>query len=353
MIHTEKINIYMPEFIRDRLMQDMEMFEIFKPNSWDVNHNQFLTLLIKGYYNAYVQENNELRDKVIAALKSTALSVEAIQTAADAVITNVFDQQPGKRVGKNAKMLSLKPTKEIESILQCIENEGNDYLSRFFCRMFTRYTEKPFHQRKRIIFKATYDILQECCKARRSVIFSTSGEPGRINEVLPYAVTVGREEMFNYLLCQKTSEKSHQAKSFALRRIRNVIVSQSKETFDTTVKQHLERMSLLGPEYAIDDDELICVRLSKDGIKSYHRVYFGRPVYDEKKSTPNGDGVFLYFRCSPEQVFRYFRRFPPYTAQIVQPVSLRKKMYNFFLSGMKCHEKTDDDFPCSNGIHNE
>ena len=340
MIHTEKINIYMPESIRDRLLRDMEMFEIFKPNSWDVNRNQFLTLLIKGYYDAYVQENNELRDKVIATLKSTALSAEAIQTAADAVIANVFDQQPGKRVGKNAKMLSLKPTRELESLLQCIENEGSDYLSRYFCRMFTRYCEKPFHQRERIIFKATYDKLLECCKDRRPIIFSTTGQPDRINEVLPYAVAVGREEMFNYLLCQKSGDKGYQAKSFALRRIRNVIVSQSKDTIDPIVREHLDRMASLGPEYAIDDDERICVRLSKDGIRSYHRIFFGRPLYDDKTLTP--DGMLLYFRCSPEQVFRYFRRFPPYTVEIVQPVSLRKKMYHFFLSGVKCYGTADD-----------
>lgn len=276
MINTEKINIYMPEETKDKLDRDMEMFEIFKHNGWDVNKNQFLTLLIKGYYDVYVQENIAMRDKVMAALRSTSLSAKEIETAANAVIESVFDLQPGKRVGRNAKKLSLKPTKDIEGILESIENESDEFLSRYLCRMFMRYCEKPFHQRERIIFKEIYDKLQGYCQARQPLNITVSS--GDIRMVIPYCIAVGREEMFNYLLCQEVTERDNRAMAFALHRIRNININRKKESIDPIVRKRLDCMVRLGAEYALNDVTQICVQLNKRGIREYHRIYFGRPL---------------------------------------------------------------------------
>ena len=89
---------------------------------------------------------------------------------------------------------------------------------------------------------------------------------------------------------------------------------------------HLEKMREKGPQYAINRDEAVKVKMTEKGIDLYRRIYLDRPLFDDK--TIPADGIYT-FSCSEEQAFFYFRKFPGDTAVIISPDSLRQRMLDF------------------------
>ena len=178
MSDQDKINIYVPLEVGDLLDSDNEMFEVFKLDEITPNRNQFLTQLVAGYYDTYARELHAKNASVLEAL-SPFLQDRAI---CDQIATNILDQillpRTSKRVGRTARHFSLKPTNKTESLIRKIRSEisKTDYVSRYLARMLISYSEKPFSQRERIVFKDNYDILASCCKKQQSVYFVTAGK---------------------------------------------------------------------------------------------------------------------------------------------------------------------------------
>jgi len=330
----DKINIYVPAMVGAMLERDMEMFEIYKANGRSLNWNRFLSMLIKGYYDTYVQENKALYEKIMSALTSTALDEKQAKEAADRIMNNVIRPDGNKRGGKDSRHLSLKPTSSTEDLVQRIAFSGEDYISRYFRGLLMSYCEKPFSQRERIVFKDNYELLRQYCHAQQPVYLSTIWEERIVHEVVPYAIAIGPEEMFNFLLCQEENPVTHdmEAKAFGLRRIKHVNASDKRTRIQPAVHQHLHAMVKMGPQYAINDDEEICVRLTERGMTAYKRIYFGKPKYARMEKV--ADEYYQYYICSKEQVFLYFRKFDPSIVEIVAPESLRKRMEQFYRSGV-------------------
>ena len=329
----EKINIYVPTEVGTMLERDMEMFEIYKSSGKSFNWNRFLGMLIRGYYDAYVQENKTLFDRILSALEMTPLNEAKRKEAADSIMNNVIRPDGNKRSRRGSRHLSLKPTENTEDLIQRISCTSDDYISRYFRGMLMSYCEKPFSQRERIVFRENYEKLRQYCWDQQPVYLSTVLEDGVVHEVVPYTMAIGPEEMFNFLLCQEENAQTHkmEAKAYGLRRIKRVNVSDNRIHLQPSVLEHLKTMERTGPQYAINDDEEICVRLTDRGLAAYRRIYFGKPKYSRMEK--RDDGYYQYYMCSREQVFLYFRRFDPEFVQIVGPESLRASMQRFFESG--------------------
>lgn len=234
-------------------------------------------------------------------------------------------------MGRKARHISLKPTNKTESLIRRIRSDiiSVDYVSRYLARMLVSYSEKPFSQRERIIFKDNYDMLVSCCKKSQPVYFVMAGKPDIVHDVVPYMVVTGPEEMYNYLLCQAEDELTHQpkAQAYRLNRIRGLNRSTKAATLQDGVKQRLEVMRKQGPQYAINDDTEVCVRLTSKGRGMYNKIYFGRPAYMREENKP--DGCYQYYQCSHNQLELYFRRFGA-EAEIISPESLRDKIAVFY-----------------------
>ena len=341
MSNLDKINIYVPAKTGSVLKQDMQMFEIFKANDKSYNWNRFLSMLVKGYYDTYVQDNKEKREAVRAALQPVMLSKLVTESVISTIMDNVIQPASSKRGGRGSVHLSLKPTDQTEDLIQRIIYETDEPVSQVFRRMLLSYCKKPFSQRERIVFMENYTKLSRFCETQQPIYLSTVRDEDTIHEVVPYAVSFGPEEMFNYLMCQEENPMTHvpETKSYALRRIKGVNASDKTTILHRTVEERLLKMGKMGPQYAINDDDEICVRLNEKGLSLYNRmIYFGRPVYEriEEKS----DGYYQYYKCSADQVFLYFKRFDPHTAEIVAPDSLRNRMKQFFTKGIEVYGET-------------
>ena len=331
MSDQDKINIYVPREVGELLDSDNEMFEVFKSDGRTLNRNQFLTRLVAGYYDAYARELQAKSEAILKALSPLQTDMKTCEQ----VVSNILDQivlpRTSKRVGRTAMQFSLKPTNKTESLICRIRGEigGNDYISQYLVRMLTSYSEKPFSQRERIVFKDNYEMLAACCKKQQPVYFVTTANKHDVHEVVPYVITTGLEEMYNYLLCQEDNKRTHQpeARAYRLNRIRGLNRSEKVVILQEDVKQRLEVMRKQGPQYAINDDTEVCVRLTPKGRGMYNKIYFGRPTYMREENKP--DGCYQYYQCSHNQLELYFRRFGA-EAEIISPDPLRDKIAEFY-----------------------
>lgn len=336
----DKINIYVPESVGRILNSDASLFEIFKRDGRTVNKNRFLGMLITGYYDQYVAEYQEKYDAILKIMSAVKPDGNRRQMA-DEILKKVILPEVPARKGKNPQKLSLKPTKDTESLIIKIMNDlgSSDYISQYFCRLFISYCERPLSDRERIIFRNNYEILTAACETAHPIAFTTIWNKEVIHEVVPYKVVVGQGEMFNYLICAERNVKTgeQETKSYRLNRITNLNYSSKMDAISGSVKAYLDMMLKYGPQYAINDNEEICVKLTDYGEKSYNRIYYGRPIIDHIEH--DGPIHYYYFSCAQDQIFLYFRRFTGNSAEIMRPEKLRERMKEFHEKALCIYER--------------
>jgi hypothetical protein len=288
-------------------------------------------MLLCGYYDEYLLENKNTFDQISAILASASIPEAERANIARMIVNDVFLPSIPKRKGKKPICLSLKPTSETERIIYDIQKQlaGDDYVSQYFCRMLMSYCRKPISERERIVFKDSYQRLETACAEGRSIVFSVIWDERRVHEVVPYALATGAEEMFNYLLCEEINPATGEpeARSYRVNRITRIGFGHRTTPISKEVRERCDRSISFAPQYAINSDDEICVRLNDVGEKLYNRIYYGRPRYERIEDKE--DGHYYYFRCSPTQIFHYFRRYDNSTAEILSPQYARDRMIRF------------------------
>ena len=332
----EKISIYVPHSTKHKLEEDARLFEVFKHRNLEINLNRFLGNLLLGYYDQFDIDTRRsiglisdvlkkhVRKVIPNEIEGTAL--EIVRTLSTTLNTH----------GEKSERLSLKPTSATIAVINLIRNTNtSDSISNSFVRIFDSYFQKPTYRREQIIYKDKYDSLQSSIFQNRTITFSTTKNPDIRHIVFPYMITTGTDELFNYLLCAERDNDSGElkAKSYRLCRITNVHINRETIELSNIVKQRLDKMSIYGPAYEINDNDECCVFLTKEGHKSYSMVYSQRPPY--KNIIPVKDGYLYFFDCSKEHVERYFRRFNPIDVIIKSPDSLRNSFCTYFENGLK------------------
>ena len=342
MSYYEKISIYVPESVNTILTRDAQLFEVFKTGTREINRNRFLSLLTIGYYYQYTEECKERKKKIEELIASCMVrSTEAQRTRLCEAINNglLLPQLPMRRKTKYIK-LSLKPTDATITVINTINDEldSAESLSQYYCRMLMSYCEKPLFERERIIFSNYYEFFTKACKDRALVSFSLIWNPEIIYSAVPYEIVTSHEEMMNYVLCQTRHPETDEPRAsvFRLSRIKNPCMSGRTDTLSGTVIDRLERMKKYAPQYPIDNDDEICVKLNDVGEDLYRRMYFSRPAYERVEH--KDDGHYYYFNCSDTQALFYFQRFGWGTAEILSPVYLREKMIELHKTALESYE---------------
>ena len=337
----DKINIYVPENIGKMLENDAAMFEVYKKDGRTINRNRFYRMLIIGYYGDYITEARATFDSIVSAIDTKKLSLNEKEQIAYSILQDVVLPIVPSRKGKNPSNLSFKPTKDTEALVeQMMRDIGSEnYISQYFCKIFMSYCDKPFSKREQILFKDNYETLQMACDAKKSITFKTIWNPRIIHEVIPYKVVTGPEEMFNYLLCAEVNTETgrQEAKTYRLNRIDRIYYGRNMSSIDDTVRHYLDLMIHYGPQYMINDEEEACVRLNSYGVKSFNRIYYGRPQYE--RIEVKDEHSYYYFKCSSDQLFLYFKRFEGDEVEILYPKTLRDRMIRFHKESLKVYEE--------------
>ncbi len=345
--YMEKIDIYVPETIGMQVQSDCRSFEVLKKNG-DINRNLFLRRLLVGYYDKYNDSIREKSDTIKRILSEYDPSHSYNNDIINSILNKAILPQSPSRKGPNPIKLSLKPSKDMSTLMMRLKNSviSPDSLSQYLCRMIMSYCGLPFYQRERVLFKDLCDDLSYYCQNNMPIAFSTKWNPDVIHEAIPFDVITGKEEMYNYVLCAEYNPEKDRQETVAYRinRLINVNHSRIDNSIDSTVHKHLKEMVRLKSQYTINDDEEVRVRLHnnepRNGTKSYSKIYFGRPeAYRREQNELYED---LFFKGSSQQLFLYFRRFGE-EAEIISPEWLRTKMEEFHTNASNMYKNNDPD----------
>lgn len=332
MNELEKINIYVPSEIGKQLHNDALLFEIYKKDKRTVNFNRFLSMLLCGYFDLYVEENKKTYDALMKRIAQTSLKTYEQAALAEQILKEIILPEIPTHKGAKPIRLSLKPTKETEPLIRNITAgpvAGNDSVSQYFCRMLISYCKKPFSEREQIVFRDNYLFLQDACRKGQTLKFMTIWNDDEVRTVTPYCMAIGEEEMFNYLLCEENHPKTGQPRpaTYRLNRITKLTHGIEIKSISDEVKKYCDRMKEFAPQYVINNDEEICVKLTDRGEMNFGRIYYGRPRV--LRIEDREDGHYYYFSCSKIQIINYLRRFAYETYEIIEPGSLKEKINKF------------------------
>ena len=336
MSDLEKLSIYVPETLATALDRDAALFEIFKRDGRSINRNRFLSQLLIGYHDSYTEELAQLTHIVTKVIDDSMVMAADGDGLARRIVQAITSPIPEGQRGSDFKCISLKPTNKTEGLIrEILDDLGNENRSRYFYGMLASYCDKPSNVRERIVLKESVDLLEEACEQRKMVSFTTTWDKDTIHRVVPYKLVAGQDERLNYLLCFEESNRNRQTLAYRLCRICRPRVLGVSGTIPEYADHHLALMEQHGPQYAINDDEQACVRLTPKGVITYQRVYLGRPTYE--RAVHDESGELYYFNCSSDQLFLYFRRFGPGEAEVIAPTSLRDRIISFHTGALEMY----------------
>ena len=339
--YLEKINIYVPKALARDLDRDARLFEVFKRDGVTVNRNRFLSMVIRGHYDEFAAERLRLAEAVDSELRGIVADTKSRYAAADHIMRALADPVPPSCRVKGPKRLSFKPTRDTEvlvrEILDGLKDEPDQRkVSRFFLGLLASYRAKASYERELIVFAENAGLLRAACEAREVVSFVTTQDRGTIHRVLPYRLVAGGDDLLNYLLCYEADNSFGPAMTFRLSKIVRPRRTGERDTIPEDARYHLRMMERLGPQFAINDDSVACVRLTKEGVDQFRRIYRDRP--EPFREEDREGGKLCFFRCSQNQLFLYFRRFGFGMAEVVSPESLRDKIIDFHSGALRVYE---------------
>lgn len=338
----DKISIYVPGYVDTVLTRDATLFEVFKTGTKDINRNRFLSMLTAGYYYKYTDECGQRKKRLGEIIDACLPECDDEQRTelCEEINRGILLPDLPKRRHTDYIKLSLKPTAATETVISTIYRElgPEDSLSQYFCRMLMSYCAKPLFERERIIFSDNYEFFTQACKDRALVSFSLIWQPEKVYTAVPYEIVTGHEEMMNYILCQTRSPETDEPRAgvFRLSRVKSPCMSGRTDTLSDVVISRLERMKKNAPQYPINSDDIICVRLNEAGEVLYSRMYYSRPRYERIEHRE--DGNYYYFNCSEEHALFYFQRFGWGAAEIVSPEHLRSRMIELHKSALEAYD---------------
>ena len=343
--YREKINIYVSVEIKDQIITDAMRFEILKRDNRTVNRNKFLSMLLCGYHDIYRDENSKVRKSIVNTLSKCNLSESKRSEIAEEILKDDFLLSDYDKSSKTVA-ISLKPTADTEGIISWIEKEelaGRDSLSNYLRRMILSFFRKPMWERERILFQEKYQRIQDLCEKKCPIAFSLKNDSKQFHNVNPYKIAVGKDEMFNYLICTEINPKTNRQEviSYRLSRIKTVKTTSNIPPITKELEKLCERTIHTAPQYAINSDVEICVELNDKGTELYNRIYLGRPQYIRVQEQQGKH--YYYFNCSEEQAFQYFRKFHTDTAIIRSPDSLVQRMIDFHTDVLAAYEKSQKE----------
>lgn len=159
----EKIKIYVTERIANILEKDAEGFEFFKKDGRTVNKNALLTNLIVNYHNGFTEQQTEMVNFFKSKISS---SVTANEKKLNDLCFDLCEKLNERNAAPNGekfdKLVSLKPTKESQPIIDYIESYClmGRTISEYFRSMFASYAALPQDKRELIIFKQQYEAVK-------------------------------------------------------------------------------------------------------------------------------------------------------------------------------------------------
>lgn len=317
----EKLKIYVTERIANILEKDAEGFEFFKKDGRTINKNALLTNLIVNYHLTFTQQQAELlvflKDRISS---SAAMTEKKLNDLCFGLCEKLNERSAAPNGEKFDKLVSFKPTKESEPIIEYIESYClmGRTLSEYFRSMFSSYAALPQDKRELIIFKKQYDAITKAIREKKRIFITTRWGHDQKSEYAPYAIVTSKEELHCYVLAA-----NKRCNPVRISRIVSVTQLAKDAEFTQSQIDLFEKMKTYGPQFIYTpDDQEVLVELTAKGINKFKRIYVHRPVPVRVENN------YYYFNCSHSQIIQYFVRLGA-DARIIYPQRVRDEVCNF------------------------
>ena len=333
----EKIKIYVTERIAKILEKDAEGFEFFKKDGRRVNKNALLTKLIVNYHNSFTEQQNELLSFFKSKINSTAdIKERELNDLCFDLCEKINEKNAAPSGEKFDNLVSLKPTKESEPVIEFIERYSlmGRTISEYFRSMLASYAALPQDKRELIIFKDKYDAITKAIREKKRIFVTTKWDINKKIECAPYDVAHSKEELHCYILVATKG-----CSTMRLSRIVSVTQLTAKAEFTQGQIELFEKMKEFGPQFIYKpSDKEVLVELTAKGIDKFKKIYVHRPVPIKIENNH------YYFNCANTQIVQYFVRFGG-DAKIIYPQSVRDEVYNFHRWALDRYSKTSAQQP--------
>ena len=211
----------------------------------------------------------------------------------------------------------------------CDEEKFYSRPGQYIRSIIEEYCSLPFIKREQIFRKQIYDTIEEACSKRR-ILKIKANYNGQIQlfYVYPYKIVPDSFHTQSYLVCyshkEGEDEKNKIVASFSMARI-NPPTMLGKTFYLNKKEIHYieDCITNYSPAYLIGKPELISVKLTERGKRSYQSRLYSRP---EKIEQLSSDNIYV-FECTQQQIFNYFFPFGV-EAEIISPIELRNRFMN-------------------------
>ncbi len=317
---TEKYKIYIPEDMKSRLMNDAELFEFFKKDG-SINLNAFLKELLVNYFDEYRYRKAKLLETILTDLNEFPSVSHADAENIAGKIVNTYMKSDKYRSDRSTA-ITLTVSGSSLDVMKAIENNllSEISLSQYINDLFSSYLAISRNNREMIIFRDTFDELNDAIRERKIITFSTSFSKNQIFKVKPYIIAASKEEQCNYLLCTDVEHKALHTNRVS--RITALYTSSESFIPDENERQRLLEIARRNPQSASPCIDA-AVKLTDRGVQKFRMIVKNRPDVLRK------EGNTYYFNWPRGALEDYFRRFG-YDALIVSPPECRESMKAFY-----------------------
>lgn len=324
----EKLRISLSQRTFATLCHDMAVFSIYKETG-EINRNEFINKLIINYADEFIYENNKLIESANKILDKKVLDNVDKNKISNDIIKTIRESLSDD---SESVIISLKPTKASESIIDYVINEVAQYQSNasFFRLMFEQYASYPIIKREQIIFHESYEALNKAIEKNRKVFVKLRNRNKDSFTGSIYYMGITKDERSNYCLF----EVDKQRVTVKLSKIEMVRILKEPASFEKRNIQLMEFQKEYCLEHQITrkDFDAVKVFLTEEGKKMYDKESLNRPTYTEEEEG------YYYFMGNHEQIMNYFKSFGK-NALIIEPLSLRKKMEEYYKETIKAYSK--------------
>ena len=337
----QKIRITLSDRARLIMAEDMDVFKTAKAATFINQVFDNFKSEAKSSVSLYLQQKKLELDRLFT---ETNLDDAGKRTAIEQLLT--FEKQEIKNeiasynISKGESKLYHINDKNVEYLLEnCDENQYYTRPGQYLRSVIEEYCSLPFIMRERIYRKDIYELVERACREKRILkVKANYCDRDQLFYVYPYRIVPDPFHTQSYLVCYsrkaEEEDKDKIVASFSIARINTPTLLNKTFHLNKQEITNIEtQLANYSPAYLVGKPELIKVKLTEKGKRSYQARLYSRPEKIESLSTDNT----YVFDCTPQQIFNYFFAFGA-EAEIISPDSLRNRFSTTYSNALKIYE---------------
>ena len=324
----DKYKIRIDASLKTDLIRDMYRFNFFKPNE-SVNQNKFYSMVLMGMCN-YMSYDIKIAFDILSETFPKD-NQNKLKDIANKINLEILKFHHNDNFSTRDESIYIQTTKENKQIINFIENNllKDQTFSELVRSLFISYTRLPIDIREMI---AKIDIYRELTFAvdnsKEIHITTIYGETYLLR---PYDVIVDKNQLANHIVGDVvySVDDTVEYKSFILSELDSVFITDTFFEFSEERLNFYKNKLYQNVNYITDDDTVYKIQLDETGIDIFIDND-NSPIYKSWDEATN----ILTFECDEKVIFNFLKLFGKH-AKVIEPLSLKEKLYEFHKSAIE------------------